>query len=60
MAETKTYEISFKNCIGKTIVESAMNFEQIAAQLASGWLIIGEMILNASIIESVVEVKKEE
>jgi hypothetical protein len=37
-----------------------MDFEQIAAQLASGWLIIGEMILNASIIESVVEVKKEE
>lgn len=58
--ETKTYEISFKNCIGKTIVESTMSFEQIAAQLASGWLITGEMILNASIIESVVEVKKEE
>lgn len=53
----KTYEIKFINCVARELVQSPLSFEEIAAQLANGWLIIGGMVLNASIIEAVVEVE---
>ena len=55
----RLYEIKFLGCIARERIESTLTFEDIAAQLASGWLIIGEKVINASIIEAVVEVKEE-
>lgn len=53
----KTYEIKFVNCVAREIVQSPLSFEEIAVQLANGWLIIGGMVLNASIVEAVIEVE---
>jgi len=39
-------------------VESDLTFDEIATQLANGWLIIGGMVLNASTIEAVIEVEE--
>ena len=55
----RLYEIKFLGCIARERIESTLTFEEIAAQLASGWLVIGEKVINASIIEAVVEVKEE-
>lgn len=55
----KTYEIKFLGCIVREQVESMMSIEEIATQLPSGWLTIGGKIINASMIESIVEVNKE-
>lgn len=55
----KTYEIKFLGCIVRERVESTMSLEEIAAQLPCGWLPIGGKIINASMIESIVEVNKE-
>lgn len=56
----KTYEIKFLGCIVREQVESTMSIEEIATQLPSGWLTIGGKIINASMIESIVEVNKED
>lgn len=55
----KTYEIKFLGCIVREQVESTMSIEEIAIQLPSGWLTIGGKVINASMIESIVEVNKE-
>lgn len=56
--QPRLYEIKFLGCIARERVESTLTFEEIATQLANGWLTIGEKIINASIIEAVVEVKE--
>ena len=57
--KARIYEIRFLGCIARERIESTLSLEDIAAQLASGWLIIGEKIINAAIVEAVVEVKEE-
>lgn len=58
--KARMYEIKFLGCIARERVESTLTLEGIAAQLASGWLIIGEKIINAAIVEAVVEVEVKE
>ena len=58
MKTKRTFEIKFIASNIRERVESDLTFDEIATQLANGWLIIGGMVLNASIIEAVVEVKE--
>ena len=56
MKTRRTFEIKFIASNIRERVESDLTFDEIATQLANGWLIIGGMVLNASIIEAVIEV----
>lgn len=56
MKTRRTFEIKFIASNIRERVESDLTFAEIATQLANGWLIIGGMALNASIIEAVIEV----
>lgn len=58
MKTRRTFEIKFiaSNILER--VESDLTFDEIATQLANGWLVIGGMVLNASIIEAVIEVEE--
>lgn len=56
MKTKRTFEIKFIASNIRERVESDLTFDEIATQLANGWLIIGGMVLNASIIEAVIEV----
>ncbi len=58
MKTKRTFEIRFIASNIRERVESDLTFDEIATQLANGWLIIGGMVLNASIIEAVIEVKE--
>lgn len=58
MKTRRTFEIKFIASNIRERVESALTFDEIATQLANGWLIIGGMALNASIIEAVIEVEE--
>ena len=58
MKTRRTFEIKFIASNIRERVESALTFDEIATQLANGWLIIGGMVLNASIIEAVIEVEE--
>lgn len=57
MKTRRTFEIKFIASNIRERVESDLTFDEIATQLANGWLIIGGMVLNASIIEAVIEVE---
>ena len=59
MKTRRTFEIKFIASNIRERVESALTFDEIATQLANGWLIIGGMVLNASIIEAVIEVEED-
>lgn len=58
MKTKRTFEIKFIASNIRERVESDLTFDEIAPQLANGWLIIGGMVLNASIIEAVIEVEE--
>ena len=58
MKTRRTFEIKFIASNIRERVESDLTFDEIATQLANGWLIIGGMALNASIIEAVIEVEE--
>lgn len=58
MKTKRTFEIKFIASIIRERVESDLTFDEIATQLANGWLVIGGMVLNASIIEAVIEVEE--
>lgn len=58
MKTKRTFEIKFIASNIRERVESDLTFDEIATQLANGWLIIGGMVLNASIIEAVIEVEE--
>lgn len=58
MKTRRTFEIKFIASNIRERVESDLTFDEIATQLANGWLIIGGMVLNASIIEAVIEVEE--
>lgn len=58
MKTKRTFEIKFIASNIRERVESDLTFDEIATQLANGWLIIGGMALNASIIEAVIEVEE--
>lgn len=58
MKTKRTFEIKFIASNLRERVESDLTFDEIATQLANGWLIIGGMVLNASIIEAVIEVEE--
>lgn len=58
MKTRRTFEIKFIASNIRERVESDLTFDEIATQLANGWLIIGGMVLNASMIEAVIEVEE--
>lgn len=58
MKTRRTFEIKFIASNIRERVESDLTFDEIATQLANGWLIIGGMVLNASMIEAVFEVEE--
>ena len=58
MKTRRTFEIKFIASNIRERMESDLTFDEIATQLANGWLIIGGMVLNASIIEAVIEVEE--
>lgn len=58
MKTRRTFEIKFIASNIRERVESDLTFDEIATQLTNGWLIIGGMVLNASIIEAVIEVEE--
>lgn len=58
MKTRRIFEIKFIASNIRERVESDLTFDEIATQLANGWLIIGGMVLNASIIEAVIEVEE--
>lgn len=58
MKTKRIFEIKFIASNIRERVESDLTSVEIATQLATGWLIIGDMVLNASIIEAVVEVEE--
>lgn len=59
MKTKRTFEIKFIASNIRERVESDLTFDEIATQLANGWLIVGGMVLNASIIEAVIEVEED-
>ncbi len=52
-------EISYKCATFKDVVESDKPLFVLAAELARGWIVFGDRIINASMIEQIVEVKEE-
>ena len=58
MKTRRTFEIKFIASNIRERVESDLTFDEIATQLANGWLIICGMVLNSSIIEAVIEVEE--
>lgn len=54
------YEIRFRGCIARETVETMLTPAEIRNQLLDGWLNIGNMVINASMVEAVIEVGQEE
>lgn len=52
-------EISYKCATFKDVVESDKPLFRLAEELARGWIVFGDRIINASMIEQIVEVKEE-
>ena len=52
-------EISYKCATFKDVVESDKPLFRLAEELARGWLVLPDRIINASMIEQIVEVKEE-
>jgi hypothetical protein len=51
-------EISYKCATFKDVVESDKPLFRLAEELARGWLVLPDRIINASMIEQIVEVKE--
>lgn len=51
-------EISYKCATFKDVVESDKPLFRLAEELARGWIVFGDRIINASMIEQIVEVKE--
>jgi hypothetical protein len=52
-------KISYKCATFKDTVESDKPLFRLAEELARGWIVFGDRIINASMIEQIVEIKEE-
>jgi hypothetical protein len=52
-------EISYKCATFKDVVESDKPLFRLAEELVRGWIVFGDRIINASMIEQIVEIKEE-